>query len=121
MATSKTYTGSCHCGANKFTVPISPPLDTKEAKIMACNCSICARNSYLFTFVAEKDLDWSAGSLDNMTKYTFNKKYFVHYFCATCGTSVCVNAEGKVGLNVRVLEDVDVGQLEVGSFNGKSL
>jgi hypothetical protein len=57
-----------------------------------------------------------------MTEYMFNKKYFKHYFCPTCGTSVLVNADGKIGLNIRVLEGVEVDKLTVGPpFDGKSL
>lgn len=56
-----------------------------------------------------------------MTKYTFNKKYYEHCFCPTCGTSVCVNAEGKIGLNVRVLEGVDVTKLEIRAHDGKAI
>ena len=57
-----------------------------------------------------------------MTKYMFNKNYFEHYFCPTCGTSVLVNADGKVGLNVRVLEGVQIEKLKLGEpFDGRSL
>jgi hypothetical protein len=57
-----------------------------------------------------------------MTEYTFNKNYFKHYFCPTCGTSVCVNADDKAGLNVRVLEGVEAEKLPISStFDGKSL
>jgi hypothetical protein len=35
---------------------------------------------------------------------------------------MCVNAEGKVGLNARVLEDVEVQKLEISNtYDGKSI
>jgi len=87
---------------------------------MSCNCSVCWRNGYIYKFIAAKDMDWSVGGLDKMTEYTFNKKHFKHYFCPTCGTSVCVKKEEDIGLNVRVLDvEMDVSKLEFGFVDGK--
>jgi hypothetical protein len=87
-AKSKTYTGGCHCGANRYTVRISPPLDDPEATILNCNCSICEKNGYLFAFANVADTKWDKGGLDAMTEYLFYKHIIKHLFCPTCGTSV---------------------------------
>ncbi|KIW05881.1 uncharacterized protein PV09_03077 [Verruconis gallopava] len=123
MPESKTYTGGCHCGANKFSIPISPPLDSPEQNLMNCNCSICARNGYIFIFTSEDAFDWKSGGFSSMTEYKFKTGKFKHYFCPTCGTSVCVNAEGMgVGLNVRTIDDIDVGSLKITkTYDGKSI
>jgi len=58
-----------------------------------------------------------------MTEYTFNTKTYKHYFCPTCGTSLCAQHDqmGMV-LNVRSLEDVDVEKLVISSvYDGKKL
>lgn len=61
-STSKTYSGSCHCGANTFTVPISPPLEDPETTVLNCNCSICAKNGSLLVFVPAASINWIKGN-----------------------------------------------------------
>jgi hypothetical protein len=58
-----------------------------------------------------------------MIEYTFNTKAYKHYFCGTCGTSVCAqHAQMGMVLNVRVLEDVEVEKLVVANvYDGRSL
>ncbi|KAJ6536687.1 glutathione-dependent formaldehyde-activating enzyme, partial [Mycena vulgaris] len=63
----------------------------------ACNCSICARNGYLWAFPASKE-DFVV-----LKTYQFGKHTMAHKFCPTCGTSVMarmLNAAGpSVGIN----------------------
>jgi hypothetical protein len=105
---SKTYNGSCHCGANKFSAVISPPLEAEGSGVTSCNCSICNINGYLLTFSRTADTTWTAGGLDKLTGYKFGKEKIQHYFCPTCGTSVCCEGvdpnffPGMLGWNVSV-------------------
>jgi len=118
---SKTYTGSCHCGANAFSIPVSPPLDDPEGKVMSCNCSICAKNAYLLSLVPASSVTWTKGSLDNLTSYQFAHKKYTHYFCPTCGSTFLASGGNMMGFNVRFIDDVDVEKLHVTTYDGKSM
>lgn len=58
------YNASCHCGAFTYTVTASPPLSAADAVIKQCNCSICARNAYMFIFVPNEQVVFEKGGLD---------------------------------------------------------
>lgn len=66
---SNTYSGSCHCGANTYTVPISPPLEDPETTVLNCNCSICAKNGSLLVFVPAASINWIKGVFPPLLSY----------------------------------------------------
>lgn len=113
-----TYTGSCHCGAVKFTV------DADIEKIMECNCSHCARKGFLLSFVPAENVTIESGE-DNLTEYRFNKKHIAHLFCKTCGVQAFGRGERPDGsttyaINVRTIPDLDVTALTIENVDGKS-
>ncbi|KAJ7453678.1 Mss4-like protein [Mycena galericulata] len=111
------YRGNCHCGAFKFTFK-APTL----TQAVACNCSICYKNGYLWGF--PKDLVIIKGDVDSTLRtYEFGKRMMVHKFCPTCGTSVMARKEEEngtvsVGINIRTLADVDFVALPVTTSDG---
>ena len=118
MSESKTYTGSCHCGAVKFEATTS--LD----KTISCNCSMCLRKGALLTFVAPKQFKLLSGEAAQ-TDYQFNRKNIHHLFCSTCGVSSFGHGTGHQGqpmyaINVRCLDGVDIDQLKVTPVDGRS-
>lgn len=113
------YTGSCHCQKVQFAV------DTEIEKAMACNCSICSKRGHLLVFVPEENFTLISGEQD-LKDYQFNKKVIHHYFCTTCGVAPFGAGAGpddkKVrAINVRCLNDLDITQIPVQEFDGKSL
>ncbi|KAJ7510718.1 Mss4-like protein [Mycena galericulata] len=108
------YRGNCHCGAFKFVFR-APAL----TKAFPCNCSICYKNGYLWTFPygstwnTTRDLDIVKGDVDRTLKsYEFGKRTMAHKFCPTCGTSVMARREEangtvSVAINLRTLAEVD--------------
>ena len=114
------YKGGCHCGKIAFEVDG----DLKQA--MQCNCSICTKRGYLLWFVPRRQLRLSTPE-SNMTTYLFNKKVIQHRFCPVCGCAPFGEGENsKTGettaaVNVRCLENVDVGQLTIMPFDGRKL
>jgi hypothetical protein len=115
----KTYVGSCHCGKVRYEVTMH------LAKVMECNCSICARSGYLIAFAPPGQFRLLAGE-DAVTDYQFRKHNVHHLFCATCGVRSFGWGTGKDGarmhlVNVRCLEGVDPTTLEVTKVDGKSL
>ncbi len=114
------YTGSCHCGAVRYTVEadLSQP-------VLACNCSICSRTGALLTFVPIEKFTLEQGS-DALTDYQFHKHVIHHLFCKTCGIRSFARGKGPGGkemaaINVRCLDGVDPGTLVVKPFDGRSL
>jgi len=73
------FTGSCHCGAVRFTVEATLPLD-----VVDCNCSICTKKGILHLIVPESALAILAGG-DALATYTFGTHTAKHMFCRTCG------------------------------------
>ncbi|HET7843862.1 MAG TPA: GFA family protein [Xanthomonadales bacterium] len=112
------YQGSCHCGRVAFDV--EGTIDS----VLACNCSMCGRKGSLLWFVPRDALKLRTPDADAST-YTFNKHVIAHRFCPVCG--IHPYGEGKdakgnptAAINVRCLEDVDLAQLKVVHYDGRS-
>lgn len=113
------YAGSCHCGQIRYQVEAEP------GPVMECNCSICQRRGHLLWFMPRAKLKLETPESD-MKYYSFNKHKIKHYFCPNCGCAPFgMGADDKgnemVAINVRCLEGVDLGTLEVKHFDGRSL
>lgn len=112
------HQGSCHCGKISFEVEG----EVKEA--VECNCSICRRRGYLLWFVPREQMQLKSPE-SAMQHYSFNTHRIKHYFCPVCGTAPFGMGKLKdhdmVAVNVRCLEGVDVKQLTIKHFDGKSL
>jgi hypothetical protein len=83
--TDFTDKASCHCGAFAYNVTASPPLDDAKAEVIRkycaieshvgdsvtndvaeCNCSICTRNGYLFTYTTNSNVEFTKGEFDGL-------------------------------------------------------
>ncbi|MCC6648286.1 MAG: GFA family protein [Polyangiaceae bacterium] len=118
MSDPKPYSGSCHCGAVRFTVNLD------LSGVMQCNCSLCRRRGWLLTFVPADAFTLDAGA-DHLTEYRFNKKKIAHLFCRTCGVQSFGRGDGpdgkpSVAVNVRCLDGVDLSTLPVKQVDGAS-
>ena len=78
MATAKTHTGGCHCGAVRFRVTAD------IGNVIECNCSHCSKKGFLLGFAPAADFELLSGA-DQLTEYRFNKKQIAHLFCTVCG------------------------------------
>ncbi len=118
MPEAKKHTGGCHCGKVRYEVT------TDLATVIQCNCSICSKRAHLLTFVPKDQFKAISGE-GSLTDYQFNKHHIHHLFCSACGVgsyATGTNPEGKamVAINVRCLDDVDIGTLSPIAFDGKS-
>jgi hypothetical protein len=119
MPEMKTYTGGCHCGEVRFEV------QTDLAQVVTCNCSICSKKGLLLIFVPADR--FSLRGEDALTEYRFNRHSIRHLFCAKCGTQsfargIAPSSQTEtIAVNVRCLDDVDVGALAPTPFDGRSL
>jgi len=72
-------TGGCHCGAVRFSVAVTEPVELTD-----CNCSICAMTGYLHLIVTDDAFRLEQGETA-LSSYRFNTGAAEHLFCNTCG------------------------------------
>lgn len=112
-------TGSCHCGKVRFEV------DAKIEGAFDCNCSICQRKGSILMVVPDSKFTLRTGG-DNLTHYKFNKNVIDHTFCKTCGVTCFASAKMPDGtpskaINLRCIEGVDLKNIPLQHFDGKSI
>ena len=113
------YRGSCHCGRIAFEVEGEP------GQVVECNCSHCSRKGYLLWFVPRERLRLLTPQSELAT-YTFNRHVIHHHFCPRCGCApfglgLDPAGQATAAINVRCLENVDLGALARVPFDGRSL
>jgi hypothetical protein len=113
------FTGSCHCGAVKFSVDAEMP---KEA--MSCNCSICRRKGTLMAFFPAAKL--KVEGEEALEAYKFNTHRLSHWFCKTCGIHPFGGGIGPDGtemraINLRCVLEADLDALTIQHFDGASV
>ena len=117
MTQATKYTGSCHCGAVRYTVE----LDLSQP-LISCNCSMCGRSGTLLAFTPAEKFHLEKGS-DSLTDYQFNKHVIHHVFCKVCGIKsfargTAPDGREMVAINARCLAGVDVTTLQVNQIDG---
>ncbi|KAJ2902843.1 uncharacterized protein MKZ38_000037 [Zalerion maritima] len=121
MATqqSKMYGAGCHCGYITFKITLTPPLEQQQPN--DCGCSICRRNGYLLVYPLKTDVQFHGESRQRCAEYRFNAKNRAHLFCPKCGSALGIDFEKiapKYGINVRSLNGVDMGSLNIRKDDG---
>jgi hypothetical protein len=125
---TRTYRGSCHCGAVRFEV------DADLDHVRSCDCSICRKRGALIHRV-DADRFRLLTPLDALTLYQWHTRTAEDYFCPTCGilpfrrprhrTSGEVDAGAPEftgwSVNVRCLEGVDLDAIPVKRVYGNEL
>lgn len=97
------WSGSCHCGAVRFTVHADP------REVIRCGCSLCRRKGAMMAQVPEAELTIDAGE-EHLSLYQWNTKVARHYFCRRCGIYTFHrkrSAPDMYGVNVGCLEGFD--------------
>lgn len=112
------YKGSCHCGNIAFEV------EGEIKSALACNCSMCQRRGSLLWFVSRTELHLFTPEIAANT-YTFNKHLIRHRFCPQCGIhpyAEAMDAKGNpmAAVNIRCIEDLDLSQIPVQDYDGRS-
>lgn len=112
------HKGSCHCG--KISFEVEGDFDS----VLECNCSHCSRKGYLLWFVPRTQFSLNSKE-DALSTYTFNQHKIKHHFCSDCGCAPfgfgVNNGIEMAAINVRCLEDIDLGSVKREFFDGRSL
>ncbi|WP_309611838.1 GFA family protein [Sphingomonas sp.] len=73
-------TGSCHCGAVRFSARLpAPPIPALD-----CNCSVCTMTGFLHVIVPHEEFVLLSGT-DVLVSYRFGTGAAEHLFCSRCG------------------------------------
>jgi len=117
--------GSCHCGKTKFELAAQPDALT------SCTCSYCAKSGALWAYCGPDDFKLLTPESDRAL-YQWGTQTIEHYFCDSCGVATYgispdwidnkpdVSVK-KLGVNARLLDDVDIGIIPVTVIDGKNL
>ena len=110
-------TGTCHCGAVRFSV------DAPIVELTTCDCSLCVKKNAVMAKVPEQALKVLEGE-DMLTLYLWNTRRAKHYFCRQCGIYVFHrkrSAPDHFGVNVFCLDCFDASSIPVRSTEGANM
>lgn len=79
---TRTYHGSCHCGAIAFEVELDLAAGTGK-----CNCSICLKTRNWNAIVTPEQFRLTQGE-DTLSEYRFGSGAVTYRFCPRCGVHV---------------------------------
>jgi hypothetical protein len=124
----------CHCGATQIEVP-DLPVSAKE-----CNCSFCARTGAVWGYYEPGALKFLSGDGDR----TYSSSGMNHHhFCGICGMQTwgdspdwaslynndgtpkhgdpnAMPTERVYAINLRLIDDLDLTQLDVEKVDGRN-
>jgi len=111
--------GSCHCGAVRFSV------EGEIEQAIDCNCSHCSRKGFLLWFVPRQALTILSGA-EQLSTYTFNRHVIKRQFCAVCGCQPfglgrMPDGTETAAINIRCLEGVELESIARVPFDGRAL
>jgi hypothetical protein len=99
-----TVSGTCHCGAIKFTAVLPQGL----ASARRCTCSMCRMRGAVAVTGELATFELLAGAQELAT-YRFNTRVAEHHFCTVCGIYTHHRRRSdpdELGINVACLEGV---------------
>lgn len=109
--------GGCHCGAVRFEADAAD-----EARLLDCNCSMCAKTGFLHLIVPETDFRLLSGS-EMLNEYRFGTGAARHLFCSRCGIKSFYHPRSHpdgISINALALDGDDWRALPVDAFDGRN-
>ena len=109
-------TGSCHCGAVRFTVSHLPE------QLTDCNCSLCRRTGALWGHFPLETVSIEAAD-DATIGYLQGDRTLVTHTCRTCGCTthwlpVDPGEHNRMAVNFRMCDPELVATLRIRRFDG---
>jgi hypothetical protein len=109
--------GGCHCGAVRFVIMVTPPLEALD-----CNCSICNKTGFLHLIVPHADFTLLSGAED-LASYRFGTGAAEHLFCKVCGIKSFYQPRSHAGawsVNFRCLDPAPELEPKIKPFDGQN-
>jgi len=109
---------NCHCGALRLEVASAPEW------VGRCNCSICSRLGALWAYYHPDDVVTDeADKASNI--YIWGERCINIHHCPHCGCTTHWTCAGdkkpeKMGVNARMMPDIDVASLPLREIDGAS-
>lgn len=112
-------TGSCHCGAARWTLEGDP------GSITACNCTLCRRYGVLWAYDYENERIRIHGPTSTYTRAGKETPVIEIHFCPTCacvigwrGLKVTPEGRRRIAVNVRLAPPEAVADLPIDHLDG---
>lgn len=116
--TTRSYQGSCHCGAVRFR--FTSEVITTGCR---CNCSICRRKGAVMSSHYIARADFLLEGAEHLSCYRFGDHDVNHYFCKTCGIYPFHDGTatpGRYRVNLGCVIDVDPFTLQIDIIDSSS-
>jgi hypothetical protein len=117
-------TGKCYCGATTFEIEALPE------SVTSCTCSFCAKTGALWAYFSPEQVRFLQHDHDQLFAPRLNR----HHFCSVCGMTTYGESPSwdlathqpdfsrpKLGINARLLEDVDLAAIPHKTIDGRNL
>lgn len=122
---SRTFEGSCHCGALRFFYETS--VDPRAWPVRACQCSFCRTHGARWT----SDRHGSVGfafAKNALLKYAFGLRTVDFLLCRECGVNIAAEVstsrcKSAAAINVNALTaalSLGLSEAEIVSFDSES-
>jgi hypothetical protein len=114
----ETLVARCHCGDVAITLPRPPE------EITHCNCSLCRKTGFLGSYYRPDEVMVS-GEVDPYVRTDLDEACLTNWRCRRCGcvthwTGLGAYADGRMGVNARLLDQAVVKGLPVKQVDGAS-
>jgi hypothetical protein len=113
------HTGGCHCGAVRYEARLD-----LGAGASRCNCTICLKLGATSVNMKPDAFRLLSGA-ERLGEYRVGDSNAARHFCKHCG--VYLYGQGDipevggafVSVNVNTLDDVELGELKIGHWDGR--
>lgn len=112
-----TVQGGCHCGAVRFAAEVP-----RAVRLLACNCSMCAKTGFLHLIVPHGDFRLLSGA-DQLSSYRFGTRAAEHLFCKICGIRSFYQPRSHPeswSIDFRCLDQDHDIKAEISEFDGRN-
>lgn len=120
MSKNDPIIASCHCGGVTIEMPRTPDY------IGECNCSLCARIGGRWGYYNPAEVDIQADELGSYVREDMDPPTLATHFCQNCActthwTALPGHERGRLGVNMRMVEDGLLDGVPVRLIDGKRL
>jgi hypothetical protein len=114
----ETLVARCHCGRVTITLPRIPD------EITQCNCSLCSKTGFMGIYYDPDEVTVS-GDVDPYVRSDLDEACLTNWRCSHCGcathwTGLGQYAEGRMGVNARMVDSKDLEGVPVKPVDGAS-